>query len=106
MKSFAARRRAILGQRGVVAGRGRESGANGRRVAAANENSEPRKVLRRREEVCDANRDFAERFAPGSRERLAPATEPNQRWSMDFVSDTLENGRTIRVLTAVDSSTC
>lgn len=30
------------------------------------------------------------------------ATQPNERWSLDFMSDTLGSGRRIRVLTAVD----
>ena len=35
-----------------------------------------------------------------------PALErPNQRWSMDFVSDALANGRRIRVLTVIDDFT-
>jgi len=33
------------------------------------------------------------------------ATRPNQRWGMDFVSDTLAMGRTFRVLTIVDEYT-
>ncbi|MBB5374555.1 transposase InsO family protein [Acidocella aromatica] len=30
---------------------------------------------------------------------------PNQRWSLDFVSDSLNNGRRLRVLTVVDDYT-
>jgi len=33
----------------------------------------------------------------------APAAHMNERWSMDFVSDTLEDGRHFRVLTVVDN---
>src|ERR1700733_13029091 len=33
------------------------------------------------------------------------ATGPNQQWSLDFVHDRLANGRTIRVLTVVDTFT-
>lgn len=33
---------------------------------------------------------------------LPPAVAPNERWSMDFVTDRLENGRYFRVLTVVD----
>jgi len=33
------------------------------------------------------------------------ATRPNERWSMDFVSDALANGRKLRVLTVVDAYT-
>jgi len=37
--------------------------------------------------------------------RLQPATRPNQRWSMDFMSDQLANGRRFRVLNIVDDYT-
>ena len=33
---------------------------------------------------------------------LPAATSPNERWSMDFVSDSLHDGRRFRVLTLVD----
>jgi len=33
---------------------------------------------------------------------MPPAEGPNERWSMDFVADRLENGRQFRVLTVVD----
>ena len=36
---------------------------------------------------------------------LAGATRPNQRWSMDFVSDRLADGRWFRILTVVDQYT-
>jgi putative transposase len=36
---------------------------------------------------------------------LLEATRPNERWSMDFVSDELENRRRIRALTVVDNFT-
>src|SRR5438105_5110262 len=35
----------------------------------------------------------------------AVATRPNQRWSMDFVSDCVSTGRVIRMLTIVDDYT-
>lgn len=41
-----------------------------------------------------------ERKAP-----LAPATGPNERWSMDFMSDALCNGRKLRLLNIVDDFT-
>ena len=34
---------------------------------------------------------------------LAPANVPNERWSMDFMSDSLYDGRRFRVLTLVDN---
>jgi putative transposase len=33
------------------------------------------------------------------------ATQPNQRWSADFVSDKLSDGRSIRILTVIDQFT-
>lgn len=36
---------------------------------------------------------------------LAPAERPNQRWSMDFVSDQFGRGRRFRCLTIVDDYT-
>ena len=36
---------------------------------------------------------------------IVPPTAPNQRWSMDFVSDALADGRKIRALTIVDAYT-
>ena len=39
------------------------------------------------------------------REILQPATRINERWSMDFVADTLINGRRLKALTIVDDYT-
>jgi putative transposase len=39
------------------------------------------------------------------RERQPAAVRPNERWSMDFVSDALFNGRRLRALTVVDAFT-
>ena len=36
------------------------------------------------------------------RGRPAPATGPNQRWSMDFVHDQMLDGRAFRILTVID----
>ena len=36
---------------------------------------------------------------------LSGATRPNQRWSMDFVSDRLADGRWFRILTVIDQYT-
>ena len=36
---------------------------------------------------------------------VALATGPNQRWSMDFVAERLDDGRKFRVLTVVDQFT-
>ena len=40
-----------------------------------------------------------------ARKPLVPAIEPNQRWSMDFVQDTTEAGRKIRILNVMDDFT-
>lgn len=42
------------------------------------------------------------RLVAAPREALAPPTRPNQRWSMDFVSDSTTGGQRFRVLTVVD----
>jgi putative transposase len=41
------------------------------------------------------------RLTPPAWEKVR-LTRPNQRWAMDFVSDTLAHGRTFRALTVVD----
>ena len=43
--------------------------------------------------------------AAQARIRLAEASYPNQRWSMDFVSDRFVDGRWFRILTVVDQYT-
>jgi len=45
------------------------------------------------------------RIASESRMRLPDAEVPNERWSMDFMSCRLENGRYLRILTLVDQYT-
>lgn len=45
------------------------------------------------------------RMVAAPRTVLPPPTRPNQRWSMDFVSDVTEKGRRFRVLTLVDDFT-
>ena len=42
------------------------------------------------------------RYAASPREGVAKPSRPGQRWSMDFVSDHLANGRRLRVLTVID----
>jgi putative transposase len=39
----------------------------------------------------------------GIRVALAPPKAPNERWSMDFMSDSLHDGRRLRILTLVDN---
>uniref|UniRef100_UPI0011DD134B IS3 family transposase n=1 Tax=Candidatus Protochlamydia sp. R18 TaxID=1353977 RepID=UPI0011DD134B len=43
--------------------------------------------------------------ALGSRIRPEEISRPNQRWSLDFVSDALANGRRLRILTIMDDFT-
>lgn len=45
------------------------------------------------------------RLVAAPREALAAPTRPNQRWSMDFVSDSTQAGQRFRVLTVVDDFT-
>lgn len=45
------------------------------------------------------------RMTAAPRLALSPATRPNERWSMDFVSDITEAGRRFRVFTLVDDFT-
>lgn len=45
------------------------------------------------------------RLPTGERQRLCPATVPNEVWSMDFVSDALASGRRIKCLTVADDFT-
>jgi putative transposase len=44
----------------------------------------------------------AKKRVSGPRVQQPPTTKPNERWSLDFMSDTLTCGRKIRVLTIVD----
>jgi len=39
------------------------------------------------------------------REPIAPPSKPNERWSMDFMSDQLAHGRTFRTLNIIDEFT-
>ena len=40
--------------------------------------------------------------AVGTRTPMAIPQGPNQRWSLDFMSDTLEDGRGFRILCVID----
>jgi len=42
------------------------------------------------------------KLAAGARIVLTAPTQPNQRWSMDFMGDTLASGRPFRILNIVD----
>jgi putative transposase len=58
-----------------------------------------------REEQMQVRTVKRTKLAPHLRVALAGANRPNQRWSMDFVSDRLVNGRWFRILTVVDQYT-
>jgi len=55
-----------------------------------------------REEGLAVRRRKRKRMGAGERSPLAVPTQPNQRWSMDFVSDGLSEGRKFRSLNIVD----
>jgi putative transposase len=54
-----------------------------------------------REEGLELRMKKRDKRAAQARIRLAEAHYPNQRWSMDFVSDRLVDGRWFRILTVV-----
>jgi putative transposase len=58
-----------------------------------------------REEQMQVRTVKRNKLAPHLRVALAGANRPNQRWSMDFVSDRLVKGRWFRILTVVDQYT-
>jgi putative transposase len=55
-----------------------------------------------REEGLAVRRKGKKRRSQQPRVIRAPLSGPNERWSMDFVSDTLSNGRRFRCLTIID----
>ena len=65
------------------------------------------KKLRRiyREERLQVRRRGGRKRALGTRKPMVLPDGPNQRWSLDFVSDTFTDGRRFRVLTIVDDCT-
>jgi putative transposase len=58
-----------------------------------------------REEGLELRMKKRAKRAAQTRIRLAEASSANQRWSMDFVSDRLMDGRWFRILTVVDQYT-
>jgi putative transposase len=58
-----------------------------------------------REEDLTVRRQKRKKFASKRRVPLREAVAPNDQWSMDFVSDRLEDGRLLRVLSVVDHFT-
>ena len=65
------------------------------------------KKLRRlyREERLQVRRRGGRKRALGTRAPLVLPEGPNQRWSLDFLSDTLNDGRRFRILAVVDDFT-
>jgi putative transposase len=65
------------------------------------------KKLRRlyREERLQVRRRGGRKRALGTRAPMAIPQGPNQRWSLDFASDALADGRRFRILTIVDDFT-
>lgn len=62
-----------------------------------------KKLLRvYREEGLAVRRRRGRKRATGTRAPIAVPQAPNQRWSVDFVADQLDNGRRIRLLTVID----
>lgn len=58
-----------------------------------------------REEKLQVKSRKRKKVARGERKPLEAPVRANQRWSMDFMSDTLWDGRSIRVLNVVDDFT-
>ena len=58
-----------------------------------------------REEGLSVRKRGGRKRALGARSPMMLPDQPNQRWSLDFVSDALNNGRRFRVLTVVDDYT-
>lgn len=65
------------------------------------------KKLRRlyREERLQVRRRGGRKRALGVRRPMVPPSGPNRRWSLDFVSDALGDGRRFRILAVVDDFT-
>lgn len=65
------------------------------------------KKLRRlyAEEGLAVKRRRGRKRATGERAPMAPASAPNDRWSLDFLSDVVEPGRRFRILAVIDDCT-
>jgi transposase InsO family protein len=55
-----------------------------------------------REERLTVRKRGGRKRASGTRAPMAIPQDPNQRWSLDFVSDTLVDGRRFRILCVID----
>src|SRR5271166_216361 len=58
-----------------------------------------------REERLSVRRRGGRKRALGTRAPLAVPRAPNERWSLDFVSDQFRDGRRLRILAVVDDCT-
>lgn len=58
-----------------------------------------------REEKLTVRRRGGRKRAIGTRRPLEVPLAPNQRWSLDFVSDQMTDGRRFRILTVIDNCT-
>ena len=58
-----------------------------------------------REEKLTVRRRGGRKRAIGTRRPLEVPLTPNQRWSLDFVSDQMTDGRRFRILTVIDNCT-
>ena len=58
-----------------------------------------------KEERLIVRRRGGRKRAMGTRAPIAVPLQPNQRWSLDFVSDQFSDGRRFRILTVVDDGT-
>lgn len=58
-----------------------------------------------REEELQVRRKRRKRVAAAPREAMPVPDRPHKRWSMDFVSDSLFDGRQVRVLNVIDDCT-
>lgn len=58
-----------------------------------------------KEEGLTVRRRKGRKRATGSRSERPEATMPGERWSLDFVSDSLQSGRKLRILAVIDDYT-
>ncbi|WP_141095301.1 DDE-type integrase/transposase/recombinase, partial [Salmonella enterica] len=89
----------------ALAGERRRFGYRRLHILLQREGIEPNhKKLSRlyREERLTVRRRDGRKRALGTRAPMALPQGPNQRWSLDFVADTLDSGRRFRVLVVVD----
>ena len=92
----------------TLAGERRRFGWRRLMILLAREGTTPNHKRLRRvyvEERLQVRRRGGRKRALGTRAPMAIPQGPNQRWSMDFVSDVLADGRRFRVLAVVDDHT-